>query len=70
MAPPGSELHRNIMRSAAMRQTGVSLRTLVETGRCQLLEDGKDTAADARQRMLIQVASFLHRELPIRLAHR
>ena len=59
-----------------MNQTPVSLRTLVETGRGDLLEkhaekhaksDGNATATD---KVLMQVASFLRHELPIRLAHR
>ena len=59
-----------------MNQTPVSQRTLVETGRGDLLEkhaekhaksDGNATATD---KVLMQVASFLRHELPIRLAHR
>ena len=56
-----------------MRQTGVSLKTLIDTGRGELLSGGigfKEPDLTTREQMLIQVASFLHRELPIRLAHR
>ncbi|GAB5034875.1 pyruvate dehydrogenase kinase [Nannochloropsis oceanica] len=55
------------------RQTGVSLKTLLDTGRGHLLQKkyfGKEENTTASQQMLQQVACFLHRELPIRLAHR
>eukprot|EP00953_Heterococcus_sp_UTEX-ZZ885_P021683 12091-Heterococcus_DN1.PRE.4 len=71
--PPGSPLHDQIMESAAMRQTGVSLKTLIDTGRGELLGGDivfRESDLTTREQMLIQVASFLHRELPIRLAHR
>eukprot|EP00903_Cladosiphon_okamuranus_P005599 g5571.t1 len=74
MAGPGTALHNDIMQSAARKQTGVSLKTLIDTGRGDLLsgEMGLNGQGDlsTKQKMLIQVASFLHRELPIRLAHR
>ncbi|CAM9947629.1 unnamed protein product [Ectocarpus sp. 8 AP-2014] len=74
MAGPGTALHDDIMESAARKQTGVSLKTLIDTGRGDLLSGemgltGQDSLS-TKQKMLIQVASFLHRELPIRLAHR
>lgn len=52
----------------------VSLKTLIDTGRGDLLSGemgltGQNNLS-TKQKMLIQVASFLHRELPIRLAHR
>ncbi|KAG5183205.1 pyruvate dehydrogenase kinase [Tribonema minus] len=61
------------MDSAALKQTGVSLKTLIDTGRGELLSGDmqfKERDLNIRDKMLIQVASFLHRELPIRLAHR
>lgn len=59
-------------------QTSISMQTLMRTGRGDLLSktykdevitgDLKQKAAT--ERILMQVASFLRRELPIRLAHR
>ena len=55
------------------RQTNVSLRALLDTGNGTLLNvpvsRGTDTAT-ATDKVLLQVACFLHRELPVRLAHR
>lgn len=45
----------------------------IHTGRGHLLQKkyfGKEENTTASQQMLQQVACFLHRELPIRLAHR
>eukprot|EP00614_Pseudopedinella_elastica_P025704 CAMPEP_0172615312 /NCGR_PEP_ID=MMETSP1068-20121228/57634_1 /TAXON_ID=35684 /ORGANISM="Pseudopedinella elastica, Strain CCMP716" /LENGTH=315 /DNA_ID=CAMNT_0013420409 /DNA_START=151 /DNA_END=1094 /DNA_ORIENTATION=- len=68
-------LSDDIAYIAEKRQTSVSLRTLTKTGSGELLEqsppvDEAATRASTQQRMLMQVAMFLHRELPIRLAHR
>jgi len=58
------------------KQSGVSLTALMETGRGErlkefdLLVDTSKQQAGASERVQIQVACFLHRELPIRLAHR
>ena len=56
------------------RQTNVSLRALLDTGNGSLVDkDGFAAApagATATEKVLIQVACFLHRELPVRLAHR
>jgi len=53
------------------KQTAVSLKALMETGRGALLEQGQHhPSTKASEKILIQVACFLHRELPIRLAHR
>ena len=55
-------------------QTPASLQTLLRTGRGELLQrtyseaERQDTAAT--ELILMQVAGFLRRELPIRLAHR
>jgi len=61
---------------AGRRQTGVSLQTLMKTGRGELLHEAhKKQMANvgskvATDKILIQVAGFLRHELPIRLAHR
>jgi len=58
------------------KQSGVSLTALMETGRgdrlkeFDLLVDTSKQQTGASERVQIQVACFLHRELPIRLAHR
>ena len=46
-------------------QTSVSLKAMVETGLGKFVPPGAPS-----NQVLIQVASFLHRELPIRFAHR
>ena len=54
------------------RQTNVSLRALLDTGNGTLLNVPitKTEGATATDKVLLQVACFLHRELPVRLAHR
>jgi len=59
------------------RQTNVSLRALLDTGNGTLVDklnsgNSAMTLGDATvtEKVLIQVACFLHRELPVRLAHR
>ncbi|KAG7347603.1 two component system sensor histidine kinase [Nitzschia inconspicua] len=55
-------------------QTPVSLQALMRTGRGEFLDKHFEDAAvekhTATELVLMQVASFLRRELPIRLAHR
>jgi len=66
-------------------QTSASLQTLMKTGRGEFLQKlkhthgggyasveslDKDNESEATPLVLLQVASFLRRELPIRLAHR
>jgi pyruvate dehydrogenase kinase 2/3/4 len=62
----------DIRHFSAMEQTGVSLRTITQTGKGEFVMGLGNDADDAAktQKMLMQVAMFLHRELPIRLAHR
>lgn len=53
--------------------TSVSLQALMRTGRGEYLDRHFDVAMKehtATELVLMQVASFLRRELPIRLAHR
>lgn len=75
---PNDDNHSNersiIDALAKEQQTSVSLQALMRTGRGEYLrktfkeeEVERHTATDL---VLIQVASFLRRELPIRLAHR
>jgi pyruvate dehydrogenase kinase 2/3/4 len=61
------ELHR----LADYKQTSVSLKATLETGLGLLLPaDGNESKFSQQQRTLIQIASFLRRELPVRLARR
>ena len=60
-----------MVRLAKYRQTSVSLKATLDTGLGLLLPQ-KECALGltSRQRTLIQIASFLKRELPVRLARR
>ena len=53
------------------KQTPVSLKALMETGKGDRLSisspDNKEGAFS--NKILVQIACFLHRELPVRLAH-
>jgi len=61
---------------ARKKQSKVNIRQLLETGRGAQLHDynpaspSAPLSKEAAQRVQIQVACFLHRELPVRLAHR
>jgi hypothetical protein len=65
---------QHILQQALQPQTSVSLQALMRTGRGEYLH--KTFGEETRERhaatglVLIQVAGFLRRELPIRLAHR
>lgn len=50
------------------KQTNVSLKSLMDTGKGRLVDSM--SSETLREKILIQVSCFLHRELPIRLAHR
>lgn len=72
-------LEKELQIYSSKKQTPVSLKSLMETGtgdRLQHFEgyiksqQEKFNQAQVSQRVLIQVACFLHRELPIRLAQR
>lgn len=71
-------LEKELQIYSSKKQTPVSLKSLMETGtgdRLQQMEHllkNKDKFSNSQvsQRILIQVACFLHRELPIRLAQR
>lgn len=74
-----SSMEKELLIYSNKKQTPVSLRTLMETGRGETLghfdefmksKYAANQAPGASQRILIQVACFLHRELPVRLAHR
>ena len=71
-----SQLNKEIDLYSKKKQTSVSLRALMESGQGLHLyklgmggasnEDGMKVA----EKILIQIACFLHRELPVRVAHR
>lgn len=53
------------------KQIAVSLKALMETGKGALLDLGPNhDKNEILEKIIIQVACFLHRELPVRLAHR
>lgn len=52
------------------KQTSVSLRSLMDTGRGENSHIPAPKSCTTSDKVLMQVACFLHRELPIRLAHR
>jgi len=72
--PCTEQLKEEIMSHALQPQTSVSLHTLMRTGRGDFLD--RTFGEEMRERntatelVLMQVAGFLRRELPIRLAHR
>lgn len=59
-----------LQRAAQMEQTSVTLKATLDTGLGLLLPDNHSSALSRRQRTLIQIANFLRRELPVRLARR
>lgn len=52
------------------KQTSVSIQSLMESGRGDNPNLPTGRATKASEKVLMQVACFLHRELPVRLAHR
>jgi pyruvate dehydrogenase kinase 2/3/4 len=61
----------DIAEFASKRQTGVNMQALLSTGMGLRLDKSTiDESLPKQQRTIIQVAQFLHHELPIRLAHR
>ena len=73
-----SDVDKLVQEYCLKPQTNVSLQMLMKTGRGELLGKSYKTEAFmgrmgqrlATQRILIQFASFLRKEIPIRLAHR
>lgn len=63
-----AETKEKLQLFAEKQQTSVSLNTLMHTGMGLLLPDDADTSD--QDAMRCQTAAFLHRELPVRLAHR
>mmetsp|Transcript_20874 Transcript_20874/g.29464 ORF Transcript_20874/g.29464 Transcript_20874/m.29464 type:complete len:427 (+) Transcript_20874:172-1452(+) len=82
LATEESEMPRDVAsivdEYAKKKQTSASLQTLMKTGRGELLSKSyKDEVLagnlqnqGASERVLMQVASFIRKEIPIRLAHR
>ena len=68
---PGESLDDELHRLAGYQQTSVSLKATLDTGLGLLLPAQDDASGlTRRQRTLIQIATFLRRELPVRLARR
>jgi pyruvate dehydrogenase kinase 2/3/4 len=67
----GDALQEELERIAQRSQTSVSLKATLDTGLGLLLPDAdSDSGMTRRQRTLLQIATFLKRELPVRLARR
>jgi len=68
--------YEELLHFSRKKQNRINMKLLMETGSGDLLHshatNGNTSAdaADIHQQIAIQVACFLHRELPIRLAHR
>lgn len=70
-----AELLSLMKQFAGRSRSSVSMHTLLETGHGRLLDPQDSIKSEAEvvcqhERMLLQVASFLRRELPVRIAHR
>lgn len=63
----GTNGEQTLRRLSKYQQTGVSLRTLIDAGKEHVKELGQGSKTTPT---LLRVASFLHRELPIRLSRR
>jgi len=70
--PQRESLDDELTRLAGYGQTSVSLKATLDTGLGLLLTPADTASAGltTRQRTLIQIATFLRRELPVRLARR
>ena len=68
---PDESLDDEMRRLANYQQTSVSLKASLDTGLGLLLPANEaESGLTRRQRTLIQIATFLRRELPVRLARR
>lgn len=66
-------IEKEIELYSKKKQTSVSLKSLMESGQGLHLDKstiGFHSDTKVNEKILIQVACFLHRELPVRLAHR
>lgn len=52
------------------KQTSVSLKALMDAGLGEISNIPTGKATKASEKTLLQIACFLHREMPVRLAHR
>ena len=67
---PNETLEEELQRLAGYAQTSVSLKATLDTGLGLLLPESEGGGLDKKQHILIQIASFLRREMPVRLARR
>lgn len=63
-------IEKEIELYSKKKQTSVSIQSLMESGRGDNPNLPTGRATKASDKVLMQVACFLHRELPVRLAHR
>ena len=64
-AQTGRQIEDQIDKLSALDPTPVSLKTMVETGQGKFLQKGEPA-----NKKVLQVAQFIHREMPVRFAHR
>lgn len=67
------DVNKDVILYSLKRQTPVSLKALMDTGKGNKLSMfgfGKETSTATSERIIQQVACFLHREIPVRIAHR
>jgi hypothetical protein len=70
------DFERELILYGGKKQTPVSLKSLMDTGKGSLLSEfeaikgNQIQTSTASELVLFQIASFLHRELPVRIAHR
>mmetsp|Transcript_29363 Transcript_29363/g.34569 ORF Transcript_29363/g.34569 Transcript_29363/m.34569 type:complete len:411 (+) Transcript_29363:109-1341(+) len=62
-------LKRELAIYANKTPTGVPLLTMMQTGRGEFIAHAPTCEGTNKQRTIYQIAMFLHREVPIRLAH-
>eukprot|EP01041_Mallomonas_annulata_P011562 gene11562-24175_t len=64
--------YEELLSFSSKKQTSISIKLLMETGKGVYLDSSSknESPSSTTERIKIQVARFLHRELPIRLAHR
>lgn len=68
-----ANIQRELVLYSNKKQTPVSLQALMDTGKGNKLGDFASKSIESSRpldKILMQVACFLHRELPVRLAHR
>ena len=69
-SPIAPNVEKELALYSKKKQTAVSLKSLMESGRGDNPHLPSGKATKASEKVIMQVACFLHREMPVRLAHR